>query len=132
MSVDPTMYIVLNKGLGMSTGKIASQAAHAAVEAYIATPPDSNLLRLWRMGLHYKKIVLQARNTDHMYNAFTYIYERGFNVIKIIDEGHTEVPPHSLTALGVALVDKNEPHARATFSSFELHRDEPVKSWWQV
>lgn len=123
MSVDPVMYIVLNHGLQMSTGKAAAQAAHAAVEAFRLTPSDSNLLRLWYRGGHYKKIVLLGRDTDHMYNIFTYIYERGFDIVKIIDEGRTEIPSHSLTALGVALVDKSDPHVAATFGSFELYKD---------
>jgi hypothetical protein len=40
-----------------------------------------------------------------------------------IDEGMTEVDPHVMTALGVAIVDKDDPHTLATFSTFELYRD---------
>lgn len=35
------MYLFLNRGLGMSTGKSAAQVAHAAVEAYRISMTDS-------------------------------------------------------------------------------------------
>lgn len=119
--IDPCMYIILNKGLGMSTGKAAAQAAHAAVEAYILTPNDSNLKRLWHRGGHYKKIVLEARDANHLRDAERYINDRGFQTVLIIDEGHTEVAPLTPTAVGVEIVDKHHPHAAATFSTFDLY-----------
>lgn len=127
MSVDPVLYVFLNRGLGMSPGKLAAQAAHAAVEAYRATPADSNLLRLWLKGLHYKKIVLLGRDENHMLSIMVYLRERGFHTVPIVDEGMTEIQPHSLTALGCPIVDKNEPHTSATFSSFSLYKDEPER-----
>lgn len=135
MSVDPTLYLFVNRGLGMSPGKIAAQAAHAAVEGFRATPPDSNLLRLWLKGLHYKKIVLLGRDTEHMTNIGIYLDARRFTFVPIIDEGMTEIEPHSFTAIGCALVDKNEPHTAATFSSFDLYKEVPVvpkaaKTWF--
>ena len=122
---DPTMYIIINKGLGMSSGKIAAQAAHAAVEAYRVTPAESNLLRLWHRSGHYKKIVLQARDEAHMRNIHDYLEDRGVRCVKIIDEGHTEVKPLSLTALGCEIVDKQDPHTKGIFEAFELYKDEP-------
>ena len=47
----------------MSPGKIAAQAAHAAVEAYRPTPPTSNVLRMWYCGNHYAKYVMSARSS---------------------------------------------------------------------
>ena len=120
---DPVMYIFINRGAGMSPGKIAAQAAHAAVEAYRKTPQDSNLLRLWYKGGHYKKVVLLARDTTHLLAIANYLTDRGFDNCLIIDEGHTEVDPHTMTALGVPIVDKSEPHTAATFSSFELYKE---------
>lgn len=120
--VDPCMYLFLNRGLNMSTGKAAAQVAHAAVEAFRQTPADSNLLRLWDKGKHYKKIVLEGRDEAHMQNIAIYLKDREFTAVVIIDEGMTEVPAHSLTAIGVPLVDKNEPHTAATFSTFDLYK----------
>lgn len=134
------MYLFINKGLNMSPGKIAAQAGHAAVEATLLSHPwvpqpemmpyvekdvDSltALWDAWRQGLHYAKYVMEARDNEHLRDIQTYLEARGFRTVLILDEGHTEVPPISPTALGVALVDKDDPHTEATFSSFKLYRE---------
>lgn len=115
------MYTFINKSLNMTWGKAMAQAQHAAVESFRYTGENSNLTRLWYKGGHYAKVILQLPDTDAMRNAEIYLRERGFPCIPIIDEGHTEVAPLSYTALGVPLVDKNDPHVRATFEVFELY-----------
>src|SRR4051794_24157299 len=102
------MYIFLNKGLNMSLGKAAAQAAHAAVEAYAGSPSDA--VEDWRSGGHYAKVVFQAKNENAMIKAQRYIEDRGFKTFAIIDEGRTEIEPHSFTALGVEIVDKADRH----------------------
>jgi peptidyl-tRNA hydrolase len=125
----PAMYLFLNKGLGMSTGKSAAQAGHASGEAYLLSNPrtddnaDAALWDAWREGLHYAKYVMEARDTEHLCTIERYLNDRGFRTNLIIDEGHTEIPPLTPTALGVALVDKDDPHTKATFSSFKLYKD---------
>lgn len=123
--MDPTMYLFLNKGAGMSTGKSAAQAGHAAVEAYRATLGSSgqNFLEAWYQGGGYKKIVLEAEDETHLLVIDAYLGSRGFITRLIIDEGATEVRPHTATALGVELVDKDDEHTAATFGSFKLYRD---------
>ena len=120
-TVHAGMYIFLNKGLHMSVGKAAAQAAHAAVEAYKAS--DKHLIEQWELGGHYAKYVLEADNAEHLSTISTYISKRGFLVIPIIDEGLTEVEPHSLTAIGIPIVNKLDAHTNATFSSFRLYKD---------
>jgi peptidyl-tRNA hydrolase len=135
------MYIFINKGLGMSPGKIAAQAGHAAVEAALLSHPaldgdkpkplgvlnaavEKHLVwNAWRQGLHYAKYVMEARDAEHLRTIKDYLEERGFKSALIIDEGHTEIEPITATALGVALVDKDDPHTAATFSSFKLYRE---------
>jgi peptidyl-tRNA hydrolase len=143
----PAMYLFLNKGLGMSTGKAAAQVAHAAVEAYrISMNADSparhgekrpqphlpstalyetNVVRRWYCGGHYMKLVMEARDSDHLRAIETYLEARGFRTVLIIDEGRTEVEHLTLTALGVEIVDKDDPHVQATFGDFKLYRDPP-------
>lgn len=139
--MDPVLYIFLNKGLGMSTGKSAAQAAHAAVEAYKLTMGAVNsgnqtaqdVERAWYEGGHYKKIVLEARDRHQLRDIERYLNDRRFRTALIIDEGHTEIAAFSPTALGVELVDKDNSHVAATFGEFKLYRDEqpqePQRSW---
>lgn len=141
----PAMYIFVNKGLRMSPGKIAAQAGHAATEATLISHPHvpqrdlqpyademgvtpeveslSKLWDAWRTGLHYVKYVMEARDNEHLLCIERYLKERGFRTALIIDEGHTEIEPIQPTALGVALVDKDDEHTAATFSSFKLYRE---------
>lgn len=120
-TTNPVMYIFVNKGLQMSPGKMAAQASHAAVEAYLLS--DKELIKDWRLGLHYTKLVMQARDESHIGTIQEYLKERGFISTAIIDEGLTEIEPHVVTALGVEIVDKNDPNVAATFSTFELYKE---------
>jgi peptidyl-tRNA hydrolase len=124
--IDPCLYMFINRGLGMTPGKIAAQGGHAAVEGYRITPSDSNLLRLWYRGGHYKKIVLLGKNENHMRNIEQYLTARDIGCVTIIDEGHTEIEPLSITAIGCEVLDKNHPHVAATFSTFELYKELPT------
>lgn len=122
--MNPVMYLVLNKGAKMSTGKAAAQAAHAAVEAYLATP-ESNTKRVWHRGGHYTKIVLEAADAHELKTQQDYLTARGFNSVLIIDEGRTEVDAFTPTALGCCIVDKDDAHVRDTFSTFKLYKEGP-------
>lgn len=117
----PVMYIFINKGLGMSPGKMAAQAAHAAVEAYRLSHPD--ILASWYQGGHYTKLVMEARDAEHLRAIKDYIDARGFDTALIIDEGRTEIAPHSVTALGVEVVDKDDEHTAQTFGDFKTYRE---------
>lgn len=117
----PVMYIFLNKELGMSTGKAAAQTAHAAIEAYKIS--DARLIKEWELGLHYTKLVMQARDEQHIRTIQKYLGDRSFESHLVIDEGMTEIDAHQATALGVQIVDREDPHTGATFSTFELYRD---------
>lgn len=130
--MNPVQYIILNKGLGMSTGKAAAQAAHASVEGVRLSAPspggnpwDSSIVNRWYRGGHYAKIVLEAEDGAAIQIARQYIEARGFKTALIIDEGRTEIEPMSVTALGVEIVNKDMPHVRETFSAFKLYTDKP-------
>lgn len=119
----PVMYIIANRSLGMSPGKLGAQVAHAACEAMIIS--DQKLIDQWRSGGHYTKIVLQADGSQQLSTIREYLTERGFKTALIIDEGRTEIPAFSKTALGCAIVDKSDQHVIDTFSSFELYQELP-------
>lgn len=115
------MYIFANRGLGMSSGKLSAQVAHGAVEAFRIS--NIEMLQAWYSGGHYTKLVMLARDEQHIENIETYLHARGIKTVLIIDEGVTEVDAHVKTALGVEIVDKSDPHILKTFECFELYRD---------
>jgi PTH2 family peptidyl-tRNA hydrolase len=136
----PVMYILANQSLNMSHGKIAAQVAHAAVRSAVS---DLDYVRLhnW-LDNGETKIVLAARDAEHMLTAETYINNRGYKTYTVIDEGRTEIPPLSKTAMAVQLVDKSDPHVQTTFETFKTYKapkskepepdpKENIWIWWR-
>ena len=117
---NPVMYIFVNKSANMSPGKLAAQAAHAAVKA--SDGSTAPLRDAWNEYGFYTKLVMQARNADHLKNIQKYLQDRSIVSWLIIDEGRTEIERHTPTALGVEIVDKDI--KGEIFKSFELYKPE--------
>lgn len=123
----PVMYLFANNELGMSPGKLAAQVAHAACLSQRGSSPD--MVDAWYKYGFYTKLVMKARNAEHIKTIERYLRERNIKSFIVIDEGYTEIPKHTITALGVEVVDKNE--VGAIFQEFELLRPElTVKIVW--
>ena len=60
----PVMYIFVNKGLGMSPGKMSAQVAHAAVKA--SDMSNKKMRDDWNKFGFYTKLVMEARNEVHL------------------------------------------------------------------
>lgn len=112
----PVMYIFVNTTAGMSPGKLAAQAAHAAVEAYHIS--ENRLIDAWYIGRHHTKLIMDGGSGTQLKVIKDYLERRGFSCELIIDEGRTEIEPFTPTALGVEIVDKDLEHVAATFSHF--------------
>lgn len=110
----PTIYVFMNKQLGMSAGKLAAQAAHA-----VALVPIG---KEWQAP-HRTILVMQARNEAHIRNIAGYLEQRLVTTYQIIDEGVNEIDSHVVTALATQVVDKADERSEDIFSTFELYRD---------
>jgi PTH2 family peptidyl-tRNA hydrolase len=125
---NPVMYLIANKGLGMSSGKLAAQVAHAAVRAYVLSIPihfeedERPLVSQW-LDNGETKIVLEARDTEHLLSVREYVQSRGYRTHLVIDEGRTEIAPHTPTVLGVEIVDKDDDNVKFTFSALKTYKD---------
>lgn len=108
----------------MSAGKLAAQVAHAAVKGVDITRDmgSSGLISDWNRTGH-TKIVLAARDAEHLLSAERYLAEQGILGSLIIDEGRTEVLPLTPTAIGFELVDKDLEKIKFAFSTFKLYKD---------
>lgn len=115
------MYIFVNSQLGMSPGKLAAQASHAAVEGYQLSRAD--IVSAWYTGGHYKKLVMDGGDALSLMTIERYLRDRDFKTRLIIDEGRTEIAPFQATAVGVEIVDKDDPHVAATFGEFRLYNE---------
>lgn len=124
---NPTLYIVINKSLNMSIGKVASQAAHAAAMAFAAQTEADN--DEWLKSFQKTVIVLEARNEAHLRNLQDYLRQRGLVSELIIDEGVNEILPLSITALVTPYMEKEL--GDQLFNTLRLYNHGEVPSWHQ-
>ena len=100
------MYIIINKDLKMSTGKTAAQASHSVTSYLINTMTSDNLFEKNRLFEWYsncqKKIVLGA------HQKVMEKLEQNNEFFAIHDNGLTEIPSGSLTAICLGLHTKEE------------------------
>ncbi len=95
------MCIVLRMDLGMSTGKLIAQAAHAAVGASeLGKKENHKAWRRWR-DEGAKKVALEAESLEEIEELAGKANKLDIVNILIQDAGHTEVPPGTVTALGL-------------------------------
>src|SRR3989344_7987944 len=90
--------LLVRQDLGMSTGKIASQSAHASVEAVLRS--DKQLVKQWRFD-GMKKIILAVKNEEELLGFKKKAEESGLLAVMITDAGKTEISPGTLTCLAI-------------------------------
>ncbi|MEM2025118.1 MAG: peptidyl-tRNA hydrolase Pth2 [Desulfurococcaceae archaeon] len=93
--------IVVRTDLNMSRGKLAVQVAHAAVLAAIETRDSfsSWFSDWWRNG--QKKIVLKVSSEAEILELYRAARDVGLPAVLVSDAGLTELPPGTITALGI-------------------------------
>lgn len=105
------MVIVMRSDLKMSKGKIAAQAAHAAVNcAFAAKKKDPKGFDKW-YSEGQKKVVLKVDSLEKLYEIKAVIDANGITNSLITDAGRTEIAPGSVTCIGIgpstdAVLDK--------------------------
>lgn len=90
--------IVVRADVGMGTGKVAAQAAHASLGAFERAGPDAQ--RQWKRG-GQKKIVLKASGKEELYRLQEEAKFHGLPTHLVTDAGLTQVEPGTPTALGI-------------------------------
>ena len=96
-----TMVIITRKDLKLSSGKLAAQAGHAAVNCVLtARKLKPALLEEWRNS-GSRKIVCEVRNLEAMKRLYGEARELGLISEMIRDAGRTEIPSGTITLLGI-------------------------------
>ncbi|MEM0027234.1 MAG: peptidyl-tRNA hydrolase Pth2 [Ignisphaera sp.] len=95
--------IVVRTDIKMGKGKLATQVAHAAVEAVLQClekKPCRDIIAEWRRQ-GQKKIVVKVKSLEELLNLKRVADELGITTVLIADAGLTQLPPGTITALGL-------------------------------
>ena len=90
--------IVVRDDLGMSIGKTAAQVAHASILSFLSTSIPKRVI--W-LSESFTKIVLKVDSEEELLKIEEAAKAKGVPNKLVIDEGRTEVAPHSATCLGL-------------------------------
>jgi peptidyl-tRNA hydrolase, PTH2 family len=90
--------LVIRNDVKMSCGKRCAQAGHAAIGAFNGA--DKSLQKAW-LTEGQKKVVLKANDERTLYELKVLAERNGISTSLIQDAGMTEIPPGTITALGL-------------------------------
>jgi PTH2 family peptidyl-tRNA hydrolase len=90
--------LVVRNDITMSCGKKCAQAAHASIGAY--EHADKSLKKAW-LSEGQKKVVLKANDERTLHDLRMIAENAGIAASLIRDAGMTEIPPGTVTALGL-------------------------------
>jgi PTH2 family peptidyl-tRNA hydrolase len=90
--------IVARTDIGMGTGKLAAQVAHASLSAY--EDADDRSRNRWK-GEGQKKIVLKAKSESQLFELADVAEREGLPHAIVRDAGHTQLDPETVTTLAV-------------------------------
>ena len=97
--------IVIREDLKLSKGKAAAQAAHASILSYeLATLRDR---KKWKEQ-GQKKVILKVNSLDEIYKLEKEAKKLGLPYAIIEDAGLTEIPPGTVTAIGIGPASAEE------------------------
>jgi PTH2 family peptidyl-tRNA hydrolase len=100
--------IVVRTDIKMSKGKMAAQAGHAAVSA--SEYARKNRPEWWTPWITEGqcKIAVKVKSVEEMYDLERKARNVGLPVALIIDRGLTEIPPNTITCLGIGPAPSNK------------------------
>jgi PTH2 family peptidyl-tRNA hydrolase len=93
--------IVFRSDLKLSKGKIAAQAGHAAVSA--AEEARKHHKKWWTEWISegQRKIAIKVENEEELLSLEKLAKESGLPCYLVVDKGLTEIPPDTITCLGI-------------------------------
>lgn len=106
--MDYKLVIVVRTDLGISKGKMAAQVAHAAVSCALkAKKSDSSNFNKW-FNDGQKKVVVKGQNESILRELQQHARDVGLTSSLVTDAGLTEVPPNTVTCLGIGPASESD------------------------
>ena len=102
------LVIVLRTDIKMSKGKIAAQAGHAAVSA--SEYARKNRPEWWNPWIMEGqcKIAVKVKSEQEICELERKARNAGLPAVLIVDRGLTEIPPNTITCLGIGPAPANK------------------------
>jgi PTH2 family peptidyl-tRNA hydrolase len=97
--------ILIRKDLNLPKGKLAAQAAHAAVEACLNS--KRTIVEEWH-NEGQKKVALKVESEKELREYLRKAKDAGLVASLITDAGKTVVAPGTVTALGIGPAEEEE------------------------
>lgn len=100
-SFETKLVVVARKDIRLSAGKLAAQVGHAAVDCALkAKRHQPDVFERWHAE-GQKKVVVKAENERELFRLKLEAERAGLTTALIADAGHTELPPGTVTVLGI-------------------------------
>lgn len=101
MTEEYKMVIAVRGDIKLGPGKMAAQVAHAAVNCALAASKNhKKYFRGW-YDEGQKKVVVKAKDLHELHQLQFQAREAGLPNSLITDAGHTQLPPGTVTCLGI-------------------------------
>ncbi len=101
MSEEYKMVIVVRKDIKLGPGKMAAQVGHAAVNCALSAKKNyKKFFDQWH-SQGQKKVVVKAKGIEELRELQFQAKNAGLPNSLITDAGHTQLPPGTVTCLGI-------------------------------
>jgi peptidyl-tRNA hydrolase len=97
--------LIANESLRLPRGKLAAQAAHAAMAAFLAASSERRLAWL-ESGM--AKVVLRGDSEEHLLELHEKAQAAGLPTYIVRDAGKTVVEPGTITFVGIGPAEADE------------------------
>ena len=102
------LVVVVREDIKLSAGKLAVQVAHAAVSCAVSSRRDrTRWYRAW-FDEGQRKVVLRAFDLEHLRELEAKARRAGLTAEKVQDAGLTEIPPGTVTCVGIGPAPSNK------------------------
>jgi PTH2 family peptidyl-tRNA hydrolase len=108
LEYDIKQVIVVRQDIKMSRGKLAAQVAHASVSAFYKTLTEKPKYSEQWLANHQPKIILVVNNLDELLKIKEELDKKGIINEIIRDAGLTELPPGTITCIGIGPAPKEK------------------------